>query len=346
MEGKITQKNSKLKKTLMILAIIILLLACLAMIAVGLMLKGRLDMTSSKEVEMKAPVNLQIASENNGKTVNYNGATYYLNEEITNILCIGVDKDSLEQQNQIGYGGQADSLFLAVLDAKNKKMSIIGISRDSMVGVDIYDTDGNYVETKEEQLCLSYAYGDGLNTSCENTVASVSRLLYGIPVHGYVAIDMDSIGAMTELVGGVTIDPGEDRKYFDFSNVEGNLVHLNGREAEVFVRFRDTAALESNNDRIRRQKTFLLAFANQVLSKTKKDITTPVKLYQEVSDEVVTNLSISDISYLASKAIECDISLDNMTVIQGEIVSDGNYAAFYPDETALYELILETYYYQ
>ena len=121
---------------------------------------------------------------------------------------------------------------------------------------------------------------------------------------------------------------------------------INGRQAEVFVRYRDIESLESNNERIRRQKTFLIAFANTVLQKTKEDLTTPVKLFQEISDEVITSLSVSDITYLASKAVNCSISMDNLTVIQGEVKSDGTYAAFYPDETALYELILDTFYYK
>lgn len=341
------EKKSKIKKILLVLAIIFLVLIGMVLIVGALMLKGRMDMTSMDDVKVEAPKELQIASENNGKSVIYQGETYYLNEDITNVLCIGVDKDAIETQEKIGYGGQADSLFLAILDAKNQKASIIGISRDSMVGVDVYDTVGNFVETKEQQLCLSYAYGDGKETSCENTVASVQRLLYGIPVHAYVAIDMDAIGELTDLVGGVTINPEpEDRKYFDFSLGKDGPVHINGRDAEVFVRYRDIESLESNNERIRRQKTFLLAFANTVLDKTRADLTTPVKLFQEISDDVVTNLSVSDISYLASEAVKCEISMDSLTVIQGEVKSDGTYAAFYPDETALYELILDTYYYK
>ena len=121
---------------------------------------------------------------------------------------------------------------------------------------------------------------------------------------------------------------------------------ISGKEAQTFVQYRDIESLESNNERIRRQKTFLLAFANTVLAKTKEDLTTPVKLFQQISDEVVTSLSVSDISYLASKAVNCEISMDNLTVIQGEVELNGKYAAFYPDETALYELILDTYYYK
>lgn len=341
------EKKHKIKKILMVILIIFMVMVSVALIAAALYLKGRQRMTSMKDVALEAPKELQVASENNGKIVSYKGETYYLNEDVTNILCIGVDRKALEEQELVGYGGQADSLFLAVLDGKTGKASIIGLSRDSMVDVDVYDINGGFVETKKQQLCLSYAYGDGLETSCENTVKSVTRLLYGVPVHGYVAIDMGAIGALNDLLGGVEINPAqEDRKYFDFTlNREGPIV-VNGQEAEIFIRFRDTEELESNNDRIRRQKTYLLAFANTVLAKTKEDVTTPVKLYQEVIDDVVTDLSVSDISYLASKAVNCTLSMDNLTVVQGEVQKVGEYAGFYPDATMLYELILDTYYYQ
>jgi LCP family protein required for cell wall assembly len=339
-----TEKKSKI---LLILLIILLVIMCSAILVAALLLKGKMDMTSTSDVKIEVPKALHVASENGGKIVIYQGETYYLNEDITAVLCIGVDKDNMQEQEKIGYGGQADSLFLAVLNVKEQSMSIIGISRDSMVGVDVYDTAGNFVENKEMQLCLSYAYGNGKETSCENTMASVSRLLYGIPVHAYVAIDMNAIGELTDLVGGVKINPAkEDRKYFDFTLGKEGEVLINGVEAEVFVRYRDIASLESNNERIRRQKTFLIAFANTVLQKTKADLSIPVKLFQEISDEIVTSLSVSDISYLASKAVNCTISMDNLTVIQGEVKSDGTYAAFYPDETALFELILKTFYYK
>ena len=341
------KKKSRIKKILLVLVIVLAVLIGMVLIVTALLLKGKMDMTSAKDVKIEAPEAVEVDSEDDGKVVVYQGETYYLNENITNVLCGGVDKYNLDEQEEIGYGGQADSLFLAVLDAQAQEMSIIGISRDSMVDVDIYDKAGNYVETKEEQLCLSFAYGDGRETSCENTVTSVSRLLYGIPIHAYVAVDMNVISELTDLLGGITIDPvAEDRVDFGFLLGKTGPVLISGKEAQTFVQYRDIESLESNNERIRRQKTFLLAFANTVLAKTKEDLTTPVKLFQQISDEVVTSLSVSDISYLASKAVNCEISMDNLTVIQGEVELNGKYAAFYPDETALYELILDTYYYK
>lgn len=329
-----------------VLWIIAGVLAVTGLLIALLFVKGRMDMTSTGDVTVEAPKELQVAAENNGRVVHYEDRTYYLNENITNILCIGVDKHTLELQEQVGYGGQADSLFLAVLDSKNHTVSIIGLSRDSMTEVDVYDVEGNYVETVTEQLCLSYAYGDGMETSCENTVNSVSRMLYGIPIHGYVAIDMDCVSEINDLLGGVTIYPTEqDKKWFDFA-MNKESVLLKGNEAELYIRFRDTDLLDSNNDRIRRQKTYLLAFIQKALAETKADLTMPVRLLQKVEGDVVTNLSVSDISYLASQVINCEISMDDLTVVQGEIREEEGHAALYPDEQALYELVLKTFYYQ
>lgn len=41
--------------------------------------------------------------------------------------------------------------------------------------------------------------------SCDLMETAVSGLLNGIPIHGYSAVNMDSISVITDLVGGVEI---------------------------------------------------------------------------------------------------------------------------------------------
>ena len=137
------KKKSRIKKILLVLVIVLAVLIGMVLIVTALLLKGKMDMTSAKDVKIEAPEAVEVDSEDDGKVVVYQGETYYLNENITNVLCVGVDKYNMDEQEEIGYGGQADSLFLAVLDAQAQEMSIIGISRDSMVDVDIYDKAGN-----------------------------------------------------------------------------------------------------------------------------------------------------------------------------------------------------------
>ena len=54
-------------------------------------------------------------------------------------------------------------------------------------------------------LGLAYAYGNGKDTSCQYMVDAVSRLFYGIPVNGYAAFNMETIAALNDAVGGVTV---------------------------------------------------------------------------------------------------------------------------------------------
>ena len=98
-----------------------------------------------------------------GKEVTYQGEKYVYNEDLVSILFLGVDKEAFEEGGTVGDGkaGQADALFLLVLDTKTGKSRLIAISRDTMTDVNVYSDLGNFIGTEKLQLCLAYTYGDG-----------------------------------------------------------------------------------------------------------------------------------------------------------------------------------------
>ena len=59
---------------------------------------------------------------------------------------------------------------------------------------------------------------------------------------------------------------------------------------------------------------------------------------------MVTDIGVSEVTYLATTVTGYGIELDAIKSIPGEVVEDGENAAFYADEMALYELILNTFY--
>ena len=64
---------------------------------------------------------------------------------------------------------------------------------------------GDIIAYEDEQLALAYYYGDGREQSCENTVLTVSAPA-GRPNHRrYAAVNMDAVGIITDMVGGVTL---------------------------------------------------------------------------------------------------------------------------------------------
>ena len=68
-----------------------------------------------------------------GRTVQYNGHTYALNENMVSVVVMGYDRTATDEVN--GQNGQADAVMVMALDTSTGKVTAIGIPRDSMVDV-------------------------------------------------------------------------------------------------------------------------------------------------------------------------------------------------------------------
>ena len=280
--------------------------------------------------------------------IRYNGKTYQYKDNLMNILCLGIDsRDGIAKEKTPGKAGQADCVILAVLDDDAKTIQLINISRDSMVPVHVYATDGSFVEDRTEQLALQYAYGNGRDWSCQLMEQTVSELFYGLPIHGYCALSMNSIADLNDAVGGVTVTVPEDLavmqpKLF----TAGDTVTLKGELAYHFVHDRDykSADIASNNKRIARQKTYAVAFVNQFKQGMKEDMTLPVKLYQTAEKQMVTSIGLDQAVYLCTEYMNSSFDTDNIYTIEGEVTKGEEYAEFNVDDDALYQLILDVFY--
>lgn len=277
----------------------------------------------------------------------HNGEIWQYNEDILTFLCMGVDsRNGVTDEKVPGKGGQADAVMLIVTNPHNEKIQIININRDTMTDIEIYDTDGGYAGRENRQLALQYAYGDGRVGSCELMEQTVSELFYGIPIHGYAALDMDSIPTLNDSVGGVTVTVPEDMTKYKSGWAKDAEITLNGSDALLYIREREdeSAELGSNLKRIERQKQYLSAFINQLIEKTKSDITFPITLYGKVQKHTVTSLSVDEMTYLASTMLGYDFSMKNITGLSGEMAMGEKNEEFYPDDEALRTLIIETFY--
>ena len=344
---KVSKKKKKIRPFHVLVAILCLILA-LAVIGVGILLflrsqgESMLRQGEIKE-DITAPDGVQISED--GKYVIYNGEKYCYNEHIINILCMGIDT-SIQgtEEGVIGENGQADAIILAVIDTQTGQLHLVNISRDSMVDVNRYNVEGKYLGTEKMQLCLAYSYGDGKDDSCLNTARSVSRLMYGMPIHAWAAIDYSGISVLNDEVGGVTVEVLEDLSSKDPALVAGRTVTLTGQQAHTYVRTRDTSLLESNNQRMARQKQYMTAFLKTFFSKTKSDLTLPLKLYQNAAGYMVTDIGPQETVYLSSLVLQKGFTEGNMDSVPGQIVQGEVYAEFIPDDKALYELILKVFY--
>lgn len=342
--SKIRKKGKALKIVLIVLGVILGLFLIGGCTVFALKMVGEKKMTESN-VTVPEVVPPDVTMENDGKTVVYKGKKYRYNEENINILCLGIDKSISEtDEDNVGTNGQADVLILMNLDTANGTLTMVNIPRDTLVDVSKYNVDGQYTGVDKMQICLAYAYGDGKETSCENVSEAVGRLMYGMPINSFAAIDYDAISLLNDAVGGVTVEILEDLTYIDWRFSEGNTVTLNGKQAHSYVRARDMSRVDSNLLRMERQKQYLNAFIQTALTATKSDLSVPLDLYSVASDYMVTNLDAARVTYLASEVMDCGVNEIVSLTVPGEMKKGEKYAEYYPDETGLYELVLEVFY--
>ena len=326
-------------KKAIIIILSVLLVICIAFLNVitFMLIIGKSAMLKNPNIHV-VPPDIDAIIDANG-IVSYEDKQYIYNEDITTILFMGVDKKDIDNTSINGRNGQADAVYAAVIDTKTGKTTVICISRDTWTDIKIYSKEGNYIRTEGGQLCLSYAYGDGKNLSCENCVWSASNILCGIPINTYMAVDYSAIAILNDAVGGVEV-PAYTR---DWSKKTGKTTVLYGNEAYEYVQYRNTKVTESNAYRITRQLDYLKSFSKKAIDMTKKDISTPINLYNKINGYSVNNLSVDKIAFLASVFLSGSNEIDFRN-IEGTIDTDGEHAYFTPDSEKLYKLILEVFY--
>lgn len=356
-EDKLAKPKKKMKPMQIVTGALVTVFAVLALCVgtfFGLSLSGKKAMTAASDIDMIAPniEGQEIEVEEKGSLVVYNGQKYCYNNNMITVLLMGVDQtqderlEHLQSEGQIA-SGQADTIILAAMDAETGKTSLINISRDSMVDVDMYTSSGNFGGTDKMQLCLAFAYGKGEKGGSENVARSVSRFLYGIPVNSYAAINLSAIPVLNDAIGGVEVQVLEDLSIVDPALKLGETVTLKGKQAETYVRMRDAyfGGAESNTARMERQKQYMSAFAAKTLARTREDVSVPLTLFDIATEYMVTDLNAAKVSYLVSILDKVGLEESNFVSIAGEsVIGKNNYAEFYPDEKALYELILDIFY--
>ena len=324
---------------LIVAAVIILLAAAVLGITLGLF--GRTGIFRSEETRAESGTQGWTAEKASPDAIVYDGKTYVYNDHLTNYLLLGVDtKGSIQEEKTPGSAGQSDSIFLLSYDRVKETTVGLAIPRDTITQVESFTPGGKSIGFSPNHLNLQYAYGDGKRKSCELTSAAVSRLLSGLPIGGYAAINLDSIPKLTQLLGGVEVTVPDDslaEKNPDF--VKGNKVVLDETNTELFVRSRDIHERQSAIVRMNRQKVFLEAFGTKLAQEQQKDASTVTTVFETMKPEMITNMSNDIFVDLAAAEREGGIE-----TIPGETGHEGAYDVYRVDDAALYQMVLELFY--
>lgn len=358
------EKNPEKKRikpvliVLIVLAVLLFLLAATAGIFIWYSSSVRGSMFAPRTGDIEAI--LQTTPTQSGSTepaqeptqpiqadwIDEDGNAYDYRDDVISILLMGVDymgDESHWDESMVSNGGNADIMALITLNTKTFDTSILYIPRDTMTDIIKMDAEGNYLGTAYTNITVSHSYGDGDEMSCRLTTAAVSHLLYGVPINRYVALNYDAFATLNELLGGLKITFTEDHTDIDPSYTKGNTVVMDSEQLRRYITYRDRSQVEGAYDRGVRSMEVLQIMFNQCKGRIAANPTVALDFWNALNDYLISDMDLSEVTYLATNISKIDFSSDTVVKIPGDFSMGERYAEFYADEKWLHDFVVETF---
>ena len=237
---------------------------------------------------------------------------YVPREEVYNFLLVGHDRAA----------SLADVIILANYDVKTGKITIMQLPRDTYYAGD----------SSKNQLNVQYsayvnrAHYSGDANPAATAVDKFARILEQnlcIKIHYTAVMDLDGFVNIVNAVGGVDVYIPTDMKYEDpvqdlYIDLKQGPAHLNGEDAEGFIRFRE-GFVQADIGRVNAQKIFMTAFMEKVKSSISlTNLSVLNTLVNEVIKNLTTNMPAADFIYFGKNALSVDFGNIRMMTVPGD----------------------------
>ena len=233
--------------------------------------------------------------------------------DVVNVLVCGIDYEEGR-----GYGndgdsndGMTDMIMYVSFDVANKKISMMQIPRNVVVGDKAPASNG--------QINSVALTGGGI-AALAQTINDQLKL----PVDEWVSIDMESLRKVVDVFGGVWVTVPHDIEYAG-SRIEQGYRKLDGAAAEFFVRNRKGEGYSNSDlDRLMMQRYFYQGLLRELREMTVWDA---AKMVPVACSYVKTSMPTSTIVSLAVSLLKvdsADIMLCRMPVYQAAQYYNGN----------------------
>ena len=278
---------------------------------------------------------VETVVENNGE-VYVNGKFYIPKQNLVTTLLMGIDRDTgLEVSSFYQNDGQADFLMLLVEDSATGETFAIHINRDTITNIPVLAVNGRKAGRTKAQITLAFNYGHGREDSCKNMMDAVSYLLNDIAVDHYIALSMDGVAALNDMVGGVEVTIEDDFTGIDDTLIQGETVTLMGEHALRYVRSRSGLEDSSNLNRMERQRQYVRRWAEKFKTVPAEQI---IETVLGLSDSLLSDYSVQNLAGFA------DYPLGEIYTLEGEAVVANGFMEYHVDEAKLQELVLSLFY--
>ncbi len=273
-----------------------------------------------------------------GASVEYEGKQYHIKNNISTVLFLGVDYgDTRLGAGNMGTGPRSDTMILFILDDDAGTIQALMLSRDTMVNVDMYKTNGDYAYSAQMQITMQYTFGDSPRRACYLTKKKVSELLFEKRIDACMSVYLEGLAMIIDRLGGLTITMPDDYTYIDERYTEGATVTLTGAEAERFVRNRDADEFGSNNVRMDRQFKLISELFREL--QRKGGLSYMEEVLEEAEEYVESDLDAETLQKFATYTF-----IDEPLRLPGDDVQGEFHDEFYVDDEALQKLLLDLFY--
>ena len=227
----------------------------------------------------------------------------------TNILLLGID-ESTERENWGTF--RTDTMILVSIDFSNNDVCMVSIPRDSYVK--IYNANGSVANPSSPYSKINNAFSEGggaQKKGFEYSIATVEKLM-GVNIGYYCGFNMNVVKEVVNAMGGVDYDVDIEVK-MNGRELHPGMQHLDGQGVLDYCRQRKGS---SDIARIDRQQRMLTAILKQL--KDTDQIANIPSIYSAVEANIMTNLSIKQISSLALVALRMDMSQLSRYTLEGK----------------------------
>lgn len=217
-----------------------------------------------------------------------NGGDVMYDEDVINVLCVGVDT-----RNQNTVSGLTDSMIIVSVNRELGTITLTSIMRDSYAYLESPEGNGSF--NKINSAFPFYGINNLINTIESH---------FKVRIDGYAMINFALFKAVIEKLGGVDVKVQEyEANYlnsvYGFDISAGDPVNLGGDEALAFCRSRNCDA-DGDVSRTRRQRQVITALLKKAGTIQTSEITGYIKTFMPYLE---TSYTETDIVSLATKAV-------------------------------------------
>jgi len=209
------------------------------------------------------------------------------------LLVLGIDYNYDSKDQPYSKGARSDTIMVAGLDFPTRATKLVSVLRDTLVTLDHREAKVNEAYALGGEKMADHVIGDFLGLTPHPDGTYFDR---------YVVINTNGLKEFVDAVGGVDVPVTETMDYDDrwghlSIHFKPGLQHMNGAQAQGYIRFREDAC--GDPCRTKRQQQVIRILLAKLKSQKFNDLLHIGQLMGVINRNMMTNLRFDEEKSLA-----------------------------------------------